>query len=226
MISVARELPEEEARSCEWHVADVTALPFADGSFSVAICQQGIQFFPDERAALQEMRRVLRPGGRVALSVWAGASALFIALAEAIGRHVSPEVARQSLAPFAFDGLDRLQQALADLGFGDLSLTEISVDRVIARAEAALPKEIMANPIGPAVAVKGAEVMDLIVAETLAALSGFRQGAGLVVPQRSHLLQDRVLWRQAWHHPRQARRPNPRAGRLRRPWLHCRRPGL
>ena len=45
-------------------------LPFADGSFEVVFCQQGLQYFPDRAAAMREMSRVLTPGGRLSLNVW------------------------------------------------------------------------------------------------------------------------------------------------------------
>ena len=54
----------------DWREGDAAALPFANGAFDVVLCQQGLQFFPDKRAALGEVRRVLAPGGRVLLSVW------------------------------------------------------------------------------------------------------------------------------------------------------------
>ena len=34
------------------------------------ICQQGLQFFPDKPAAAREWRRVLAPGGRLAVATW------------------------------------------------------------------------------------------------------------------------------------------------------------
>ena len=192
MVATARALPEEEARSCEWQVADVTALPFPDDAFTLAICQQGIQFFPDPLAALLEICRVVRPGGRVVLTVWAGVSPFFAALADALGRHVSEETGRRSLAPFAFDGIDRLASAMAEFGCTDIAVSELSVDRHIAEAETAIPREILANPVGPAVEARGDTVMRQIVADTLRDLSDYRSGTGLVVPQRSYLLQARV----------------------------------
>ena len=48
------------------------ALPFPDGSFDVAYCQLGLQFFADRPAALREMRRVLATKGRLAVMVWCG----------------------------------------------------------------------------------------------------------------------------------------------------------
>ena len=55
----------------EYREASADALPFADGSFDVVLCQQGLQFFPSRAAAVSEMRRVLRPGGVAGIAVWA-----------------------------------------------------------------------------------------------------------------------------------------------------------
>lgn len=44
-------------------LADVAALPFADGSFDLVVSFTGLHCFPDPRRAVQEMVRVLAPGG-------------------------------------------------------------------------------------------------------------------------------------------------------------------
>ncbi len=61
-------------------------LPVPDASFDVVACQQGLQFFPDRPAALAEMRRPLRTGGRIGVAVWKRIeeSPPFAVLAEAI----------------------------------------------------------------------------------------------------------------------------------------------
>ncbi|MDX6581973.1 MAG: hypothetical protein QOI10_1157 [Solirubrobacterales bacterium] len=46
---------------------DATALPFRDASFDASCCFAALHLFPDPFAALDEMRRVLKPGGRIAL---------------------------------------------------------------------------------------------------------------------------------------------------------------
>lgn len=53
-------------------VADVCELPFADKSFDAISCRMGFMFFPDMLLAAKEMYRVLKPGGRMATSVWGG----------------------------------------------------------------------------------------------------------------------------------------------------------
>ena len=52
----------------ELREAEATHLPVEDGSFDAALCVQVLEYVPDATAALADMRRVLRPGGRVV--VW------------------------------------------------------------------------------------------------------------------------------------------------------------
>ena len=51
---------------CRWTAGDMTALPFADGSFDVVTTGYGLRNVPDLDAAVAEIARVLRPGGRFA----------------------------------------------------------------------------------------------------------------------------------------------------------------
>ena len=54
-----------------WRQGNAVALPLQDGEqFSVVVCQQGLQFFSDKPAAVAQMRRALRPDGRLAVSTW------------------------------------------------------------------------------------------------------------------------------------------------------------
>jgi len=53
-----------------WQAADAQALPVADASFDVVVCQFGLMFMPDKPRALSEMRRALRPAGTLLLNTW------------------------------------------------------------------------------------------------------------------------------------------------------------
>jgi SAM-dependent methyltransferase len=64
----AAALPASER--LEWRQADATSLPFDDRSFDALVCQFGWMFFPDKAAGARAAYRVLRPGGRLLLSVW------------------------------------------------------------------------------------------------------------------------------------------------------------
>jgi len=67
---LAQVIRGDEPAVIETVVSSATELDLASGTVDVVLCQQGLQFFPDRAAAAAEMRRVLRPGGRVAASVW------------------------------------------------------------------------------------------------------------------------------------------------------------
>jgi SAM-dependent methyltransferase len=53
-----------------FETADAMALPFPDSSFDVAVCGLGLNFIPSPGRALEEFRRVTRPGGTIAVYVW------------------------------------------------------------------------------------------------------------------------------------------------------------
>lgn len=71
MLEVARENAEKRGiKNFETTVCDVCQLPFADNTFDAVSCRFGFMFFPDMLLAAKEMMRVLKPGGRIATSVW------------------------------------------------------------------------------------------------------------------------------------------------------------
>lgn len=71
MLEIAREGAVKRGISnIETHVCDVCELPFEDETFDAISCRFGFMFFPDMKLAANEMVRVLKPGGRIAASVW------------------------------------------------------------------------------------------------------------------------------------------------------------
>jgi SAM-dependent methyltransferase len=69
MLAVARVLAEREGLAIDWHEGRAEALPFADASFDLVVCQHGLQFIPDKPTAVAELRRVLRENGRAVITV-------------------------------------------------------------------------------------------------------------------------------------------------------------
>jgi len=67
MLELARRRAADLGREVVLTEADAQALPFPDASFDTVVCTLGLCGFPDERAAIAEMNRVLRPGGRLLL---------------------------------------------------------------------------------------------------------------------------------------------------------------
>jgi ubiquinone/menaquinone biosynthesis C-methylase UbiE len=67
MLDIARDRARELGRTVELRQGDANALPFDDASFDTVVCTFGLCAIPDIDAALDEMTRVLRPGGKLIL---------------------------------------------------------------------------------------------------------------------------------------------------------------
>jgi ubiquinone/menaquinone biosynthesis C-methylase UbiE len=70
LISLAR-AKSASLTNIEFRLADFDQAYFRNASFEAVICVFGLFFFPDMRATLQKMWRLLRPGGRLAITTWA-----------------------------------------------------------------------------------------------------------------------------------------------------------
>ena len=66
MLAVAGRFPQPVT----WRHGVAERLPFDDGRFDRVLCQFAVMYFDDQRQALREMDRVLRPGGTVAIATW------------------------------------------------------------------------------------------------------------------------------------------------------------
>ncbi len=67
MLSIARRRAKELGRTVDLHEGDAHNLKFPDESFDSVVCTYSLCGIPDPRRALSEMRRVLRPGGKLIL---------------------------------------------------------------------------------------------------------------------------------------------------------------
>ncbi|MEL6482591.1 MAG: methyltransferase domain-containing protein [Pseudomonadota bacterium] len=182
--------PPHEGR---WAEAPVDAMPFEAGSFDLAFCQQGIQFFPETAGALAEMRRVLAPGGRLVLTVWAGVPPLFDAIAEALLPVLGAEAARTARAPFTFiaDDGTALARLVAEAGFAAPRRAVLRPTRRLDATPEALVPEILASPNEPLLSAAGPAAIAALSEAVHEALQPFRAGEALVLPQEALLLEAR-----------------------------------
>ena len=113
-------------RTC---VLDLEQIEQPDGSYDVVLCREGLMFAPDPARAAREIRRVLRPGGRVALAVWGPRernpwlAVVLDAVSAQIGAPVPPPGVP---GPFSLDDADTLTEVLVGAGLADVAVTELA----------------------------------------------------------------------------------------------------
>ena len=116
----------------EFKVVDLQWIDLETASVDAALCRWGVMFASDPGAALQEIRRVLRPGGRVALAVWAApegnpwATIPTRALVE-LGHIEPPDPTAPGM--FVLADPERLRALLEDAGFVEPVLEPVALMR-------------------------------------------------------------------------------------------------
>ena len=126
MIELARRQRAPDGAPIEYLVAPADPLPVADASFDIVTCQQGLQFFPDRPAAVSEMFRTLKPGGRLTAAVWRGIDMQpsFAAIYAALKECLPLEKARPYATPFEWPDPRELADMLRQTGFREVVIRE------------------------------------------------------------------------------------------------------
>lgn len=110
--------------------ADAQRLPFDDAAFDAVVCAFGVGHFPNAEDALTEWRRVLAPGGKVAVSWWDDASrsrinGIFFDAVTALGLSLPPTVPSGPSA-FRYSSEDALTALLGGAGFGNVVVNRVA----------------------------------------------------------------------------------------------------
>jgi ubiquinone/menaquinone biosynthesis C-methylase UbiE len=159
---------------------DAQRLALPDARFDVALCSLGLMYLPDPGQALREMRRVLRPGGRLALSVWGErARCGWAALFEIVDAEVASEV-----CPLFF-GLgreDALARLCIDTGLQQVRQQRLSVALTYADGDEACRAAFVGGPVALAWSRFSQAARDRVRARYLDGLAAWRDGAGYRVP--------------------------------------------
>ena len=121
MLAVARATAAAEGAAIRWYETGAESIPLPDNAFDAVLCQLSLQFMTDKAAALQEMRRVLAPGGRLLVSVPPSAP-LFDAFDEALAQHAGEEAAGFLRAVFSLYEPDRLRELFRQAGFDSVAV--------------------------------------------------------------------------------------------------------
>jgi SAM-dependent methyltransferase len=145
MLAVARRLRPH----IDWREGDASQLPFPDSSYDVVMSQFALMYFPDRVAALQEMRRVLRPGGRLAVAVWGpyDRAASYVALTEITQRRCGRAAADVLTAPFVLGKKDVLVDLFKSAGIDDARVALREGTVTYPTIEAFVETEVKGSPL-------------------------------------------------------------------------------
>ena len=125
------ELARKRVSTGEFHQGNAQDLPFPEDSFDAVVCGYGVMHLPEPEIALQEMRRVVRPLGRIAISVWDSTTPhnAFGMIYAAVGAHGSFDV-QLPHGPdfFQFGTEESMRAALTEIGFSNVE-TELFEQR-------------------------------------------------------------------------------------------------
>ena len=102
--------------------ADAHHLPFGDQSFDLATCRFGVMFFNDCQRALEELRRVLKPGARACFAAWGPMEQPYWQTTmKIVHRHAGAAMLEPGGAdPFRFSAAGSLSAVLSTSGFHEV----------------------------------------------------------------------------------------------------------
>lgn len=139
MLGIAREHAANRGiRNVEFLSCDVCALPFPDNTFDAISCRFGFMFFPDMLLAAKEIFRVLKPGGRIATSVWGAPEKNFwvTAMGGIIQKNMLlPEAPPDAPGMFRCAKSGFVESFLYQAGFKNISEKEVNGKLVCGSAE-------------------------------------------------------------------------------------------
>lgn len=125
----ARDVP-----NVSFEQGDVQVHPFEDGSFDVALSRFGIMFFANPVAAFANVRRALRPGGRLAFVCLTDLAGTDLgSLLDAMAEHLPRPTGTDGTGPTSFADPARIRAVLGDAGFEDITCTRVEVDQTWGR---------------------------------------------------------------------------------------------
>ncbi|MCI4363706.1 MAG: methyltransferase domain-containing protein [Thermoplasmata archaeon] len=185
MVSIAQRVASARGvQNVEFRTMDCGDLKFPDGAFDAAVSSFGFQIFTDPEAAAKEACRVLRPGGRIAVSVWGTAEQVpwIHAIIGPMLEHAEPDETGYIPTPYETGGPGEMVEFLKHAGF-EHALEERR--RYFLRfddEEAYFQAILKATPIGHSLAEESEDTQREVLRKTRENLAPWKTPEGLAIP--------------------------------------------
>jgi len=188
MLERARQLTPGELPA-DYVLADATVYPFEPASFDRLVSRFGVMFFADPVLSFRNLRRALRPGGKLVFACWREPreNGWMMAPLMAVYKHVPklPPVGPEEPGPFAFADEARVKRILGEAGFADIGMEAcpLSFDVAAGRGlEAAVQGALEIGPAHRALEGHPPEVVAAAVQSIRDALAPFVKGQSVLLP--------------------------------------------
>ncbi len=188
MLQIAEEnAAARRLHNIEFRAADAEQLPFPDRQFDRVTCRFGIMFIPDIQKALGEMRRVLKPGGRVSFITWGSLeeNPLFGTMIRPFLKYVDvPPPPPDSPHVFRFADEGKLSQLLSLAGFHEVRVAKHKINWPWpgTAEEAWQGGSELAAPFKRIIAATPADKRELAIREAIEGIRRFSDGQAINFP--------------------------------------------
>lgn len=180
MLSKASELAH--GQDIVWMESDVADTGLTADSFDAIISQHGLHYFPDQPAALKEFFRILKPSGRIAISIWDGHSAYTTAICAAVEKYISPEIAAKQRSQRETPSESSLIKTFSEVGFREVAVVRQELSIKVPLAAEFVPLHLGSMPIAKAFHDLPEQEKELLIADVEAALQRYIVGDKIVYP--------------------------------------------
>lgn len=188
MLARARELAPKDL-PIDFALADATVHPFEPASFDLLVSRFGVMFFAEPAVSFANLRKALKPKGRVAFACWREPkqNPWMMTPLQAVYQHVAklPPVGPEDPGPFAFASEERVQRILGEAGYTQIAMqpNDLSLDIAIGRGlDAAVQGALEIGPASRALQDQPEGVREAARASIREALAPFVQGERVMLP--------------------------------------------
>jgi SAM-dependent methyltransferase len=170
-------------------LADATIYPFDPASFDLLASRFGVMFFAEPSRSFANMRKALRPSGRLAFACWREPreNPFFMAPLQAVYKHVPklPQQGPEDPGPFSFASEARVHRILGEAGFTGIAMEphDLALDVAIGRGlDAAVQGALEIGPASRALEGHPADVRAAAMNSIRETLATFAKGDTVPLP--------------------------------------------